>query len=144
MKRFVYQNLAVVGSGMFAGVMLTIGLSLGRFLAAHGFDKVSTRPAPDSIVRVVGLFDRNVRGLVAFLGQPVGSDRTATVRDLVWTPIPFEKTVLYMAALPGRRPSMRDRCAARRRPRRYDSRKASRSWLSRSLCVSVMPWGAPG
>ena len=31
MKRFVYQNLAVVGSAMFAGVMLTIGLALGRY-----------------------------------------------------------------------------------------------------------------
>lgn len=31
MKRFVYQNLAVVGSAMFTGVMLTIGLGLGRF-----------------------------------------------------------------------------------------------------------------
>ena len=31
MQRFVYQNLAVVGSGMFTGVMLTIGLGLGPF-----------------------------------------------------------------------------------------------------------------
>lgn len=31
MKRFVFQNLAVVGSAMFTGVMLTIGLALGRF-----------------------------------------------------------------------------------------------------------------
>ncbi len=31
MKRFVYQNLAVVGSAMFTGVMLTIGLALGRY-----------------------------------------------------------------------------------------------------------------
>lgn len=31
MKRFVFQNLAVVGSAMFTGVMLTIGLALGRY-----------------------------------------------------------------------------------------------------------------
>ncbi|MEZ5215049.1 MAG: DUF1772 domain-containing protein [Ilumatobacteraceae bacterium] len=31
MKRFIYQNLAVVGSAMFTGVMLTIGLALGRY-----------------------------------------------------------------------------------------------------------------
>ena len=31
MKRLVYQNLAVVGSAMFTGVMLTIGLALGRY-----------------------------------------------------------------------------------------------------------------
>lgn len=31
MKRFVYQILAVVGSAMFTGVMLTIGLALGRY-----------------------------------------------------------------------------------------------------------------
>jgi hypothetical protein len=30
-KRFVYQTLAVVGSAMFTGVMLTIGLALGRY-----------------------------------------------------------------------------------------------------------------
>lgn len=31
MKRFIHQNLAVVGSAMFTGVMLTIGLALGRY-----------------------------------------------------------------------------------------------------------------
>jgi hypothetical protein len=31
MKRLVHQNLAVVGSAMFTGVMLTIGLALGRY-----------------------------------------------------------------------------------------------------------------
>lgn len=31
MKRLVYQDLAVVGGAMFAGVMLTIGLALGRY-----------------------------------------------------------------------------------------------------------------
>ncbi|MEQ8842054.1 MAG: DUF1772 domain-containing protein [Acidimicrobiales bacterium] len=31
MKRFVHQSLAVVGSAMFTGVMLTIGLALGRY-----------------------------------------------------------------------------------------------------------------
>ncbi len=31
MKRLVYTNLAVVGSAMFTGVMLTIGLALGRY-----------------------------------------------------------------------------------------------------------------
>ncbi len=31
MKRLVYQNLAVIGSAMFTGVMLTIGLALGRY-----------------------------------------------------------------------------------------------------------------
>ncbi len=71
---------------------------IAEILAANGFDKVSTRTAPDSVVRFMGLFDREVRGLVGFLGKRVGSDNTATVRDLEWTPIPFEKTVLDMAA----------------------------------------------
>jgi hypothetical protein len=31
MKRRVYVNMAVVGSAMFTGVMLTIGLALGRY-----------------------------------------------------------------------------------------------------------------
>jgi uncharacterized membrane protein (DUF485 family) len=31
MKRLVYLNVAVVGSAMFTGVMLTIGLALGRY-----------------------------------------------------------------------------------------------------------------
>jgi len=39
-----------------------------------------------------------VRGLVGFLGKRVEADHTATVRDLDWTPISFEKTVLDMAA----------------------------------------------
>ena len=71
---------------------------LAEILAANGFDKVSTRTVPDAVVRLIGLFDREVRGLVGFLGKHVGSDPSATVRDLGWTPIPFEKTVLDMAA----------------------------------------------
>lgn len=71
---------------------------IAEILAANGYPKLSTRTAPDAVVRIMGLFDRDVRGLVSFLGKRVGADNTATVRDLAWTPIPFEKTVLDTAA----------------------------------------------
>ena len=51
----------------------------------------------DFVACVLVLFDRDVRGLGDFLGKDVGSDPTATVRDLEWSPTPFEPTVLDMA-----------------------------------------------
>lgn len=70
---------------------------IAEILGANGYEKVSTRTVPDFVVRAMGLVDRDVRGLVDFLGKDVGSDPSATVRDLDWSPIPFETTVLDMA-----------------------------------------------
>jgi dihydroflavonol-4-reductase len=71
---------------------------IAEILAANGFPRVSTRTVPDALVRVMGLFEPDVRGLVKYLGKRVGADNTATLRDLDWTPIPFDKTVLDTAA----------------------------------------------
>lgn len=70
---------------------------IAEILRSNGYAKVSTRTVPDSVVRMMGLVDRDVRGLVDFLGKDVASDPSATVRDLDWTPTPFEATVLDMA-----------------------------------------------
>jgi len=71
---------------------------IAEILAANGYPKLSTRTAPDALIRVMGLFDAEIRGLVTYLGKRVGADNTATLRDLEWTPIPFEQTVLDTAA----------------------------------------------
>ncbi len=71
---------------------------IAEILSANGFEKVSTRTVPDFVVRALSLVDRDVRGLVDFLGKRVGCDNTATVRDLAWSPTPLEATVLDMAA----------------------------------------------
>lgn len=70
---------------------------IAEVLAANGYDRVSTRTAPDLLVRAMGLFDRDVRGVLGYVGRRVGSDPSATIRDLEWTPTPFEATVLDMA-----------------------------------------------
>ena len=71
----------------------------GRYAlhVASPYAMVATRTVSDYVVRAMGLVDRDVRGLVDFLGKDVGSDPSATVRDLDWSPIPFERTVLDMA-----------------------------------------------
>jgi dihydroflavonol-4-reductase len=71
---------------------------IAEILAANGFPKVSTRTAPDALIRIMGLFDAEIRGLAKYLGKRVGADNAATLRDLEWTPIPFEQTVLDTAA----------------------------------------------
>lgn len=70
---------------------------IAEVLAANGYRKVATRTAPDFVVRAMGLVDRDVRGLVDFLGKNVDADPSATVRDLGWSPIPFEATVVDVA-----------------------------------------------
>lgn len=54
--------------------------------------------APSLLLKIVGLFDRKVRGMLPFLGRTQSYDSGATFRVLHWTPTPMEWSLTDMAA----------------------------------------------
>ena len=59
--------------------------------------KVPTRKLPDWVVRLVGLFDNEVRGQVFELGKVRRLSSTKADRDLGWSCRPWEDTIVNTA-----------------------------------------------
>jgi dihydroflavonol-4-reductase len=94
--------------------MTAEGAAGGRFIAATaepiamatmagilrkaGYSKVPSRRAPGFLLRIMSLFDREVRGMLPYLGKSVSYDNSATLKVLRWTPTPMETSFREMAA----------------------------------------------
>ena len=66
-------------------------------LRREGYSKVPSRLAPSVLLRFMGLFDREARGLGPFLGKKVAFDNRATFELLDWTPTHIEVSFSEMA-----------------------------------------------
>jgi dihydroflavonol-4-reductase len=71
---------------------------LAATLRAAGYSKVPSIKAPNAMIRLMGLFDREAKGMVPELGRMISYDISDTVDSLNWEPTPIEKSVLEMAA----------------------------------------------
>jgi dihydroflavonol-4-reductase len=69
--------------------------------------KVPTRKLPDWVVRLVGLFDSEVRGQVFELGKVRRLSSAKAEKDLGWSFRPCEDTLVDTATSPAWRPSAR-------------------------------------
>ena len=85
-KRFIAATAEPVAMSTVASV-----------LRGAGYDKVPSRPAPSALLRFMGLFDREARGLGPFLGRKVAFDNRATFELLGWEPTPIEVSFREMA-----------------------------------------------
>ena len=73
-------------------------IDLAKTLKDAGYDKVSIRKAPTILMKLMGLFNSEVKGMVPSLGKRVSLDNSATFDVLKWEPTPVEDSVLEMAA----------------------------------------------
>ena len=71
--------------------------TVARVLRSEGYSKVPSRRAPSVLLRVMGLFDREARGLGPFLGKKAAFDNRATFELLDWKPTPIEASFKEMA-----------------------------------------------
>lgn len=69
-----------------------IALVLAEHLTGSG-RRIPTRPLPDWLVRIVGLFDPTIRMITPDLGKRKQFDNSAIRRDLGWQPRPLEQTI---------------------------------------------------
>ena len=70
---------------------------LAQILKSNGYDKVSTKLAPNFLLNFIGNFDREARSMRAFIGKTYNGDVSSTMKTFNWKPINFEKTVLDSA-----------------------------------------------
>ena len=70
---------------------------LAQILKSNGYDKVSTKLAPNFLLKFIGNFDREARSMRAFIGKTYNGDVSSTIKTFNWKPINFEKTVLDSA-----------------------------------------------
>jgi dihydroflavonol-4-reductase len=70
---------------------------LAQILRSNGYDKVSTKLAPNFLLKFIGNFDREARSMRAFIGKTYNGDISSTIETFDWKPISVEKTVLDTA-----------------------------------------------
>jgi len=85
-KRFIAASAEPVAMATMASV-----------LRSAGYSKVPSRLAPSVLLRFMGLFDREARGMGPFLGKKASFDHRATLELLDWTPTPIETSLKDMA-----------------------------------------------
>ena len=67
-------------------------------LKSNGYDKVSTKLAPNFLLKIMALFDKGMKGLLPFVGNTYNGDISDTLKTFNWKPIPLKITVLDTAA----------------------------------------------
>jgi dihydroflavonol-4-reductase len=70
---------------------------LAQILKSNGYDKVSTRLAPNFLLNFISKFNREARSMRAFIGKTYNGDISSTMTTFNWKPISLEKTVLDTA-----------------------------------------------
>jgi dihydroflavonol-4-reductase len=71
--------------------------TMASALRSAGYDKVPSRRAPSFMLRFMGIFDREARGMVPFLGKKATLDNRSTFELLDWKPTPIETSFQEMA-----------------------------------------------
>jgi dihydroflavonol-4-reductase len=72
-------------------------LSMASTLKANGFNKSSPKKAPSFMVKLMSLFNAEMKGMLPFVDAEVSADITPTKRVFNWKPISFEKTLIDSA-----------------------------------------------
>ena len=73
-------------------------IDIANVLRANGYPRAPKRQIPWPILRVVALFNSEIAGIVKSVeGLSMKLDTSSTQRDLAWTPITFEQSVIDTA-----------------------------------------------
>jgi len=72
--------------------------TIANVLKKAGYTKVPSLRAPTFLLRMMSLFDREVKGMIPFIGKKASFDNKATFEILDWKPTPIETSFTEMAA----------------------------------------------
>ena len=70
---------------------------LTNILKSNGYDKVSTKQAPNFLLKLLGIFDREAKSMKPFIGIRYNANISNTMDTFNWKPINIEKTILDTA-----------------------------------------------
>ena len=72
-------------------------MEIAEILKENGYSKVSTKKGPIFMIKLMSLFDKEVKGMVPLVGNIISADNTETKKIFDWEPTPFKKTILDCA-----------------------------------------------
>ena len=70
---------------------------VAKILKSNGYDKVSTKLAPNFLLKIMSYLDREAKSMRSFVGKTYNGNVSLTMKTFDWKPIPIEKTVLDTA-----------------------------------------------
>jgi dihydroflavonol-4-reductase len=70
---------------------------MAQILKSNGYDKVSTRLAPNFLLKFMANFNADLKGMRPFIGNTFNADVSDTMKTFNWKPISLKKTVLDTA-----------------------------------------------
>ena len=70
---------------------------VAEILLNAGHKGPSTKKAPDWLLKFMGLFDREAKGLVSLLGMNASADNSITRETFDWVPMPMDRAILESA-----------------------------------------------
>mgnify|MGYP001177063002 CR=1 FL=1 len=92
------KNSKVSGKRFIASGKDSVGFAdVAQILLNQGHKGPSTKKAPSWLLKLLSLFDREAKGMIALLGMKLTADNSNTIKTFKWTPIPFEKSVIQTA-----------------------------------------------
>ena len=72
--------------------------TLAQVLREAGYQKAPSLKAPTFLLKFMGLFDREARGMLPFIGKKAALDNSLTLKILGWKPAPMANAFKEMAA----------------------------------------------
>ncbi len=72
--------------------------TVAKTLRDAGYKKVPTMKAPTFVLKLMGLVDREAKGMLPFIGKKAALDNSATIKILNWQPSPMANAFKEMAA----------------------------------------------
>lgn len=73
-------------------------VTLAEILKSNGYEKVSTKLAPNFLIKFMAKFNSDLKGMLPFVGITYNADVSDTMKTFDWNPIALEKTVLDTAS----------------------------------------------
>ena len=70
---------------------------MAQILKSNGYDKVSTKVAPNFFLKFMANFNKEMKGMLPFIGNTFNADVSDTIKTFDWQPISLETTVLDTA-----------------------------------------------
>ena len=70
---------------------------MAQILKSEGYNKVSTRVAPNFLLKFLANFNSDMKGMLPYIGNTFNGNVSHTMETFNWRPVEFKKTVLDTA-----------------------------------------------
>ena len=92
------ENKAANGKRFIVGTEKAYSFKeMAQILKSNGYDKVSTKEAPNFLLKFMANFNSDLKGMLPYIGNTFNGDVSETIKTFNWKPIAFKTTVLDTA-----------------------------------------------